>query len=30
MFKCKKISETNKDWDDEIPGMTGYLHLVLG
>ena len=25
MFKCKKISKTNEDWDEEIPWMTGYF-----
>ena len=25
MFKCKKISKTNEDWDEEMPWMTGYF-----
>lgn len=25
MSKCKKISKTNEDWDDEIPWMTSYF-----
>lgn len=25
MYKCKKISNSNKDWDEEMPWMTGYF-----
>ena len=25
MYKCKKISNSNEDWDNEMPWMTGYF-----
>ena len=27
MFKCKRISNSNKDWNQEIPWMTGYFTM---